>query len=257
MSPALIFDCDGVLADTELHGHLPAFNETFADLGVPLHWDPGEYGELLQVGGGKERMRKALTGELIADAGLPGDEAGLNETIADWHRHKSAVFRRLVDEGAVRPRSGVRRLAAEALDAGWMVAVASTSAQDSVRAVLRSAVGNELSQQIPIFAGDLVSAKKPAPDIYLATLAGIHAAPESAVAVEDSRNGLRAATAAGLPCVVARSAYTQHETMTEASIVVSELGDPGQHAPVVEQNRTPTAISGFITLENLEACLRE
>ena len=55
MSPALILDCDGVLAETELNGHLPAFNRTFADLGLPLRWSQGEYGRLLSVGGGKER----------------------------------------------------------------------------------------------------------------------------------------------------------------------------------------------------------
>lgn len=226
-------------------------------MGVPMHWDPDQYGELLAVGGGKERMRAALTDELIAEAGLPADEPRLAETIAGWHRHKSDVFRRLVEEGAVTPRSGVRRLAGEALGAGWSVAVASTSAEESVRAVLRSAVGDELSREIPIFAGDLVSAKKPAPDIYLAALEGVGVAPESAVAIEDSRNGLLAATAAGVACVVARSAYTQEQAMTEASIVVSELGDPGLEAPVVEQNSTSVAVRGFLTFENLEACLAE
>ena len=54
--PALIFDCDGVLADTERYGHLPAFNETFAAFGIPVRWSDAEYAEKVLIGGGKERM---------------------------------------------------------------------------------------------------------------------------------------------------------------------------------------------------------
>ena len=63
---ALIFDCDGVLADTERYGHLPAFNQTFEEFGLPVHWSEEEYGRLLQIGGGKERMATLLTPEFVA-----------------------------------------------------------------------------------------------------------------------------------------------------------------------------------------------
>ena len=49
--PALIFDCDGVLADTERDGHLPAFNAAFAEFGLPIEWDAHTYARLLQIGG--------------------------------------------------------------------------------------------------------------------------------------------------------------------------------------------------------------
>ena len=51
--PALIFDCDGVLADTERDGHLPAFNQTFSEFAVPVHWSDAEYAEKVKIGGGK------------------------------------------------------------------------------------------------------------------------------------------------------------------------------------------------------------
>ena len=47
--PALIFDCDGVLADTERDGHRPAFNQTFAEVGLPVEWSDEEYGEKLKI----------------------------------------------------------------------------------------------------------------------------------------------------------------------------------------------------------------
>jgi beta-phosphoglucomutase-like phosphatase (HAD superfamily) len=255
MTPALIFDCDGVLADTERFGHLPAFNQTFAELDVPLRWDAEEYGRLLSVGGGKERIRHALTAERIESAGLPTDEDELAGLIADWHAHKTQVFRRMVADGKLPPRSGVKRLAEEALEAEWDVAVASTSALSSVESVVRSSLGENLAKRIPVFAGDLVAEKKPAPDIYLAAMTAIGCGPGEGVAVEDSRNGLLAAVRAGLPCVVTRTAYTLEEPMDEASIVVSELGEPGATPPVVEANRTGVEISGPLGLGAVLGCL--
>ena len=54
---ALIFDCDGVLVDTERDGHRVAFNRAFAKKGLNIEWNVALYGELLEVAGGKERMR--------------------------------------------------------------------------------------------------------------------------------------------------------------------------------------------------------
>ena len=83
---ALLFDCDGVLADTERDGHLPAFNQTFAELGLPVRWSEEEYGRKLAIGGGKERMRSLLTPEFVREGGLPADPEAQSELIARWHR---------------------------------------------------------------------------------------------------------------------------------------------------------------------------
>ncbi len=69
----LVFDCDGVLSDTERYGHLPAFNATFREFGLPVQWSEAEYGELLRISGGKERMATLLTPTFVAAAGLPED----------------------------------------------------------------------------------------------------------------------------------------------------------------------------------------
>ena len=53
---AILFDCDGVLADTERDGHRPAFNIAFKENGIAEEWGEERYGKLLEVGGGKERM---------------------------------------------------------------------------------------------------------------------------------------------------------------------------------------------------------
>ena len=251
---ALIFDCDGVLADTERDGHLPSFNQTFAEFGLPVRWSVEEYGRRLQIGGGKERIRSLLTPEFVRDAGLPADVEAQSELIARWHRRKTQIFTQMVRAGAVEPRPGVRRIARAADSAGWKLAVASTSAADSVRAVLDRAVGDDLAARFSVFAGDVVPRKKPAPDIYRLALRQIGATAAEAVVIEDSRNGLFAATASGIGCLITLSTYTQHEDMTGAALVVSSLGDPGLPDIRVLANRTNASLGRRIGLAEIEAC---
>jgi HAD superfamily hydrolase (TIGR01509 family) len=253
---ALLFDCDGVLADTERDGHLPAFNQTFAEFGLPVRWTEKEYGHKLQIGGGKERIRSLLTPEFVRRAGLPSDPAALTECVMRWHRRKTEIFTEMVQSGRIAPRPGIGRIARSAVSAGWQVAVASTSAEDSVRAVLQAAVGPELAAGFAVFAGDAVPRKKPAPDIYLLALRKLAADMANTVVVEDSRNGLLAATGAGLPCLVTLSTYTQTEDMTGAALVVSSLGNPGTPSVQVLANRTGMPVHGYVTLANVAACLR-
>jgi dihydroxyacetone kinase-like protein len=150
---ALIFDCDGVLADTERHGHLPAFNQTFREFGLPVQWSEAEYGVKLQIAGGKERMASLLTPAFRAQAGLPSDPGQLDALVAAWHKRKTQIYKERVAAGDLPGRPGVRRLAQAAQAAGWALAVASTSAEASVRGVLEFVVGPELA------AGFLVASK--------------------------------------------------------------------------------------------------
>jgi HAD superfamily hydrolase (TIGR01509 family) len=250
---ALVFDCDGVLADTERYGHLPAFNATFEHYNLPVRWDADSYAEKLKIGGGKERMAS-----LFADpdfAAIPGDEAARRELLASWHKTKTAEFKKLVQEGRIPPRSGVGRVIGAALDAGWAVAVASTSAEESVRAVLRQAVGADAARRIPVFAGDVVPAKKPDPAIYRLAVESLTLDPDATLVVEDSRNGLLAATGAGLPCLVTVNGYTREEVFDEAVLVVSELGDPGGPPAEVLANRSAARPGPYLTLDDLRACI--
>ncbi len=252
----LIFDCDGVLADTERDGHRVAFNRLFDELGLPLHWDEGLYAEKLKVAGGKERMATDYTPEFAAAQGLPADPEGRAEELARWHKRKTAIYTQMVAEGRLPTRPGVRRIIEEAQDAGWTLAVASTSAEPSVRAILEQAVGPERASRFDaLLAGDVVERKKPAPDIYLLALQRLGAAPARTLVVEDSRNGLLAADAAGLRCVMTVNGYTEEEDNSEAVLVVSSLGDPGGERTRVIANRGAARPGEFITVADLEACL--
>jgi HAD superfamily hydrolase (TIGR01509 family) len=253
---SLVFDCDGVLADTEHHGHLPAFNQTFREFGLPVEWSVEEYGRRLKIGGGKERMASLLTPEFVAAAGLPTDPEAQSAEIAKWHKRKTAIYTEMVAEGKLPPRPGIRRIISEAQDAGWKLGVASTSAEAAVRAILEYAVGKERADRFDLFlAGDCVPKMKPAPDIYLLSLEKLGVDPAEVLVVEDSRNGLESADAAGLRCLVTVNDYTEKEDFSEAVLVVSSLGDPGGEPISVIANRSAARPGAFITLADLEACL--
>lgn len=251
---ALIFDCDGVLADTERYGHLPAFNQTFREFGLPVQWSEQEYAGKLKIAGGKERMASLLTPDFVAKTGLPSSPEAQKSLIANWHKRKTEIYKRLIREGRLPSRPGVRRIVRDAHNAGWRLAVASTSAEDSVRGVLEYAVGQELAARFLVLAGDVVPNKKPAPDIYLMTLEHLGVSPDEGLVVEDSRNGLLSAHSAGMRCMVTLSSYTYDEDMTEALLVVSDLGEPDAPMKILA-NRSRARPSLYITLSDLEACL--
>ena len=248
---ALVLDCDGVLADTERYGHLVAFNQMFAEFGLPVRWSVADYAEKVRIGGGKERLASLLTPEFVAAAGLPADAMGQQDAVAAWHRRKTAIYAELVAAGAVPPRPGIARIVAEALAAGWLVAVASTSAEPSVLVTLERAVGAGSARAVTVFAGDIVPRKKPAPDIYLLALDSLGVPAANVVVIEDSRNGLLAATGAGLTCMITVNDFTAAEDFSEAALVVSSLGDPGGEPTTVLANRSRATPGAWITLADL------
>jgi HAD superfamily hydrolase (TIGR01509 family) len=253
---ALIFDCDGVLADTELHGHLVAFNRMWQKADVPWRWSEQQYAEKLKIGGGKERMR-ALFNEPAFQAvyPVPNDEPAQKQLLAEWHSKKAAIYQEIIASGNVPGRIGVKRLAEEALAGGWLVAVASTSAKPSVDAVLRFTVGEATAAHFKVFAGDIVPKKKPAPDIYLFASRELGVPPDCCIAVEDSRNGLLAATATGIRTVVTTSYFTAGENFDEAPLVLDSLGDPEGKACTILANRTGHQIGRYLKASDLDTIL--
>jgi HAD superfamily hydrolase (TIGR01509 family) len=251
---ALIFDCDGVLADTERDGHLVAFNRTWREAGVDWQWSLAQYAEKLKIGGGKERLASLARDRDFRDAyDVPDSPDEWARTVAGWHTRKTELYKELIASGAIPGRPGVKRLASEAHHRGWLLAVCSTSALPSVQAVLQHVMGEELAGQFAgVFAGDIVAAKKPAPDIYHVAAETLHIDPARCVVVEDSRNGLLAANAAGMICVVTQNDLTKDEDFTEAAIVVSSLGDPEGEQMTVLQNRSQARPTQFFRVDDLE-----
>ncbi|MCJ1715136.1 HAD-IA family hydrolase [Curtobacterium sp. VKM Ac-2922] len=256
MTHALVFDCDGVLADTERDGHLPAFNETFEHFGLPVRWSEDDYASVLRIGGGKERLASLLTPDFVGRAGLPSDPQDQRAAVAEWHAEKTRRYTARVRAGALPARPGIARIVHAAHDAGWRLAIASTSAEASVRAVLEHVVGQDAAAWFAVFAGDVVPRKKPAPDVYELAIRELGVPADETVVVEDSANGLRAAVAAGLCTVVTVSSYTADEDFTGAALVVDSLGDLPDTPDRVLQDPHHVEPAGQVTLDTLTELLR-
>ncbi len=217
---ALIFDCDGVLVDTERDGHRVAFNAAFKAIGWETQWSVERYGELLTTSGGKERIRRHFD-----EQGWPVPTLERDAAIASLHKLKTDLFMELIETGALPLRPGIARIVDEALSAQLKIAVCSTSNERAVQAVVDKMLGAKRAQHIKVFAGDIVAKKKPNPAIYTLAAKELDLDPQKCVVVEDSNNGLRAAKSAGMNCIVTISSYTAEEDFKIADRVVPELGD--------------------------------
>ena len=160
---AILWDMDGVLADTERDGHRPAFNQAFDENKLNTVWDEQRYGKLLEVGGGKERMTSHWN-EVGWPENIPQDERP--DKVKELHLRKTAIFMDMINEGTIPLRPGVLRLIDEAIAADLKLAVCSTSAESAVRNLVQTLMGPERASKFQIFAGDMVKMKKPAPDVY-------------------------------------------------------------------------------------------
>ena len=220
---ALIFDVDGTLADTERDGHRLAFNAAFSEFNLDWNWDVATYGQLLAVTGGKERM-KHYVDTLRPDFQKPKD---FDRLVIELHQAKTRHYTTLLAEGGIPMRPGVKRLLHDARSQGLRLAIATTTTPENVSALLEHSLAPDaMSWFEQIGAGDIVPAKKPAPDIYKWVLERMRLKPAQCLAFEDSENGIRASRAAQLKTVITINGYTVDHDFTGAIAVLSDLGEP-------------------------------
>ena len=218
---ALIFDVDGTLADTEL-AHLAAFNAAFVQEGLPWHWDVSLYTQLLDVSGGKERITHYWR-QVQPDLKII-DNAAFVDTVQRIHDEKTAVYERMVNDGAVHLRPGVLKLIEQAHDAGMQLAIATTTSPVNISTLLRASIGPDWSRFfIVIEDASTAPRKKPNPQVYLQTLSRLKLPASACIAIEDSANGLRSAMAAGLQTIITKNSFTEHHDFSGALAVLPDL----------------------------------
>jgi HAD superfamily hydrolase (TIGR01509 family) len=221
MLQALIFDVDGTLADTEM-AHLAAFNHAFAELGLDWHWDVPLYTRLLAVSGGKERIKAYWLTQAPDLKDISGE--GLQQTIDRLHEIKTAAYEQAVQDGAVQMRPGVLALLSAASAAGLQLAIATTTSPVNIAALLRKAIGPDWDYYFSVIEdASTALRKKPDPLVYQQTLARLRLTADQCLAFEDSENGLRAATGAGLATLITPNAFTADHDFKGALRILPSL----------------------------------
>lgn len=217
---AAIFDVDGTLVESERDGHRVAFNQAFADFGLPDHWGVDTYGRLLTVTGGRQRLRAYLESR-----GYAGEQAaGL---AIELHEAKTRIFTHMVDEGAIPLRHGVGQLITRLHNDGVRLFIATTGSRDWVEPLVIHHFGTGVFEIL--VTGTEVHALKPEPEVYLTVMREAGIQPTGVVAVEDSAIGLRAAQAAQLPCLVVTNPYTENDDLAAADAVLDSFGPIAHH----------------------------
>ena len=250
---ALLFDVDGTLADTE-EIHRQAFNDAFRAAGLAWDWDRQLYHQLLEVTGGRERIRYYL------DRYLPGFErpVDLEGFIAGLHRDKTEHYLEMLARGHVPLRPGVERLMQDARARGLRLAIVTTTTPANVSSLLTHSFAADTSGWFDLIAaGDVVAHKKPAPDIYHFALQQTGLAPADCLAFEDSVNGLKSALSAGVDTLITLNRFTADHDFSGAAVVLDHLGEPGNPCRLIAGTLDPNGLVDTAYLQRLHAHCRE
>ena len=227
---ALLFDVDGTLADTERDGHRVAFNKAFSKAGLDWNWSVDVYGQLLEVTGGKERIKHYVK-NFLTDFNPPD----LDDLAKQLHESKTEFYLELLKTGKIPLRPGVKRLIKQAHDEGMRMAITTTTTYENVTTLLEQTMGPEAIRWFEVIgAGDVVPNKKPAPDIYTYVLDKMKLSPDECLAFEDSHNGICATRAAHLETVIVVNGYTFDHDFDGALVVLDNFGEPDRKFTVIE-----------------------
>jgi HAD superfamily hydrolase (TIGR01509 family) len=194
---AVIFDMDGVLVDSEPFGY-EALRRVMARFGLP--YSEEENAEFL----GRTTLDSCRI--LTARHVLPESP----ETLADWYVEGMLEQ---IGRGPI-PMPGVPEVLSGIRASGYRLALASSAEPRVIEANLAALSLGPLFEAV--VSGTQVPRGKPAPDVFLAAAGRLGVPPRGCLVVEDSRNGLLAAKAAGMACAVVPCAHTLHQAFDEA-----------------------------------------
>ena len=204
-SYAVIWDMDGILVDSESY-HFAAHTQAFAEYGITLT-------EEYYKQHGVSVDPQLFYNKAFADAKKPFDD----RLFLTVHYRKIELYQQLQREHGIKLIAPAVSIVKRLYNKGVLMAIASQVDREEVIRHLR---GTSLLEYFPIIVsgGDFGLTKKPAPDIYLKATELLNVPPEKCVAIEDSLVGVKAAIAAGIPCLAIPNHFTEDQTFPEQTI---------------------------------------
>ena len=218
---AVLFDVDGTIAETE-DLHRRSFNESFKEFNLDWFWDKPIYKELINIGGGKERIQhymKRAWPEML-------EYKNLSKYIDSIHKVKNEIYEDYVNDEKLILRPGVKRLISEILENKIRIALVSSSSKKNIENLFLKGLDIDPFESFDLIAhGDCTKNKKPSPEIYEWTLEKLKLSAQSCIAIEDSPRGLDSAISANIKVIVTPSELTTDESFMGAELVISDLGE--------------------------------
>ncbi|GMV94030.1 MAG: haloacid dehalogenase [Candidatus Hydrogenedentota bacterium] len=207
----LVFDMDGVLADTEAliaRASIDMFKTLYGVELTPEDFRP-------YIGTGAVRY---VVG--------PAEDAGITLRDVDEAvelRHNNFVA--LLEAGECKALPGAIELIKTVADTNgtWKLAIA-TSTPEKKALITLETIHAPLDRFAAFINGDLVTHKKPDPEIYLKAADALNLPPSHCVAVEDAVTGVASAKTAGMKCLAVTNSFSREE-LAQADIIVSSLED--------------------------------
>ena len=203
MITAVVFDMDGILFDTE---------RLCRDCWIALSKE-------FEIPNMEEVYALCIGVNVQATRQIVYDNYGKDFPFEEYDRRASAMYNEYIAEHGVPVKEGVRETLEALAKAGAKIAVASSTRREKVLRLLASAGIDRYFTAV--VGGDTVKHSKPDPEIFLTACKALSVAPEEAIAVEDSHNGIRAAHAAGMLAVMVPDLLPVTEEMQKLSAYVA------------------------------------
>lgn len=203
---AVLFDMDGVLINSEPM-HYRMWKEAFHDHGLEISYD---------VYKGCIGTTYAFLMDLIWEnysRDFRGDQKLIEE--------RAVIEARMLKEEGFPEMPGVREMVRRLHEAGFLLAVASSSPLERIKAAVDYIGAGQYFSLLN--SAENVAHSKPAPDIYLDTAKRLGAAPEECIVLEDSENGSIAAVSAGMICVGLDNPDSGEQNLEHAAVIIRTL----------------------------------
>ena len=192
----LFFGSIGVLIESS-HLQLKAYNKALADNNVDFSWNVGNYCSALNYPGGYRRLKSVLGGQYS------------EEVLEKVHEDKQSIFSEYLDT-KIEARAGIIDLTKFAKKNGIGCSFVSTATKFSVE-IVKNCVNNQIDFDSfsLITSKEDVASEKPNPEIFYFACSVLRLDPKEVLVIEDTFTNYRAATDAGLKCVLFPGNYSQ------------------------------------------------